>query len=70
MDEAEIHLGVPLGIRSDLGLLAEEWDPYAGRQLGNSPQGFSHVGIVVAVLAVTAARRASNGRITAKAATV
>ncbi|KUH36513.1 MULTISPECIES: glycoside hydrolase family 15 protein [Streptomyces] len=70
VDEAEIHLGVLLGIRSDLGLLAEEWDPYASRQLGNSPQAFSLVGIVVAVLAVTAARRASNGQITPKAATV
>ncbi|MET9957010.1 glycoside hydrolase family 15 protein [Streptomyces sp. NPDC006339] len=70
VDEAEIHLGVLLGIRSDLGLLAEEWDPYTGRQLGNSPQAFSHVGIVGAVSAVTAARRASNGRLTAKAATV
>ncbi|GAA3388820.1 glycoside hydrolase family 15 protein [Streptomyces roseoviridis] len=70
MDEAEIHLGVLLGIRSDLGLLAEEWDPYSGRQLGNSPQAFSHVGIVHGVLAVTTARSAGNGRLPARAATV
>ncbi|WP_435813271.1 glycoside hydrolase family 15 protein [Streptomyces virginiae] len=67
VDEADIHLGVLLGIRSDLGLLAEEWDPYAGRQLGNAPQAFSHVGIIQAVLAVTAARTAGDGQLTAKA---
>ncbi|MEU4586597.1 glycoside hydrolase family 15 protein [Kitasatospora aureofaciens] len=31
-----------LPLRSDLGLLAEEYDPLARRQLGNYPQGFSH----------------------------
>jgi GH15 family glucan-1,4-alpha-glucosidase len=35
-----------LGIRNDLGLLSEEYDPAAGRMLGNFPQAFSHVGLV------------------------
>jgi GH15 family glucan-1,4-alpha-glucosidase len=35
-----------LGIRNDLGLLAEEYDPHAKRLLGNFPQAFSHVGLV------------------------
>jgi GH15 family glucan-1,4-alpha-glucosidase len=35
-----------LGVRNDLGLLAEEYDPAARRQLGNFPQGFSHIGLV------------------------
>jgi GH15 family glucan-1,4-alpha-glucosidase len=35
-----------LSLRNDLGLLAEEYDPRARRQLGNFPQGFSHVGLV------------------------
>ena len=35
-----------LVMRNDLGLLAEEYDPAARRQLGNVPQAFSHVGIV------------------------
>jgi GH15 family glucan-1,4-alpha-glucosidase len=35
-----------LGVRNDLGLLAEEYDPHAKRQLGNFPQAFSHVGLV------------------------
>ncbi|HLI03324.1 MAG TPA: glycoside hydrolase family 15 protein [Terracidiphilus sp.] len=35
-----------LDVRNDLGLLAEEYDPAAGRQLGNFPQAFSHIGLV------------------------
>jgi len=35
-----------LGLRSDLGLLSEEYDTSAGRQVGNTPQAFSHVGLV------------------------
>jgi GH15 family glucan-1,4-alpha-glucosidase len=35
-----------LSLRSDLGLLAEEYDPAAGRQVGNYPQAFSHVGLI------------------------
>jgi GH15 family glucan-1,4-alpha-glucosidase len=35
-----------LALRNDVGLLAEEYDPVAGRQLGNFPQAFSHVGVV------------------------
>jgi GH15 family glucan-1,4-alpha-glucosidase len=35
-----------LSVRNDLGLLAEEYDPVARRQLGNFPQAFSHVGLV------------------------
>ncbi|MFG2564737.1 glycoside hydrolase family 15 protein [Streptomyces sp. NPDC048567] len=35
-----------LTLRSDLGLLAEEYDPVKRRQLGNFPQAFSHMGLV------------------------
>jgi GH15 family glucan-1,4-alpha-glucosidase len=35
-----------LDIRNDVGLLSEEYDPTAKRQLGNFPQAFSHVGLV------------------------
>ncbi|MGW7454603.1 glycoside hydrolase family 15 protein [Streptomyces sp. NPDC054787] len=35
-----------LAVRNDVGLLAEEYDPVAGRQLGNFPQAFSHIGLV------------------------
>jgi GH15 family glucan-1,4-alpha-glucosidase len=35
-----------LSLRNDLGLLAEEYDPVAGRLVGNFPQAFSHVSLV------------------------
>jgi GH15 family glucan-1,4-alpha-glucosidase len=39
-----------LGLRNDLGLLSEEWDPAGQRQLGNTPQAFSHFALVVSAL--------------------
>ncbi|WP_069884561.1 glycoside hydrolase family 15 protein [Streptomyces luteocolor] len=41
-----------LALRNDVGLLAEEYDPVAGRQLGNFPQAFSHIGLVSTALAL------------------
>jgi GH15 family glucan-1,4-alpha-glucosidase len=35
-----------LDLRNVLGLLAEEYDPRIGRQVGNMPQAFSHVPLV------------------------
>jgi GH15 family glucan-1,4-alpha-glucosidase len=35
-----------LGLRNDVGLLAEEYDTAAGRLVGNFPQAFSHVGLI------------------------
>jgi GH15 family glucan-1,4-alpha-glucosidase len=35
-----------LGLCNDVGLLAEEYDPRLGRQVGNFPQAFSHVGLI------------------------
>jgi GH15 family glucan-1,4-alpha-glucosidase len=35
-----------LAIRNDVGLLAEEYDTRARRQVGNFPQAFSHVALV------------------------
>ncbi len=45
-DEANAHFERLLALRNDVGLLAEEYDPEAGRQLGNFPQAFSHLALV------------------------
>ncbi len=45
-DEAESLFGRLVGLCNDVGLLAEEYDPRAKRQLGNFPQAFSHVGLI------------------------
>ncbi|MCU1604633.1 MAG: glucoamylase, partial [Modestobacter sp.] len=39
-----------LELRNDVGLLSEEWDPATRRQLGNTPQAFSHFPLVVSAL--------------------
>jgi GH15 family glucan-1,4-alpha-glucosidase len=45
-EEAERIFERLLGLRNDLGMLSEEWDTERQRQLGNTPQAFSHVGLV------------------------
>ncbi len=39
-----------LGLRNDVGLLSEEYDPHAKRLVGNFPQAFTHVGLVNSAL--------------------
>ena len=45
-DEARELFEHLLSLRNDVGLLAEEYDPRAKRQLGNFPQAFSHVALI------------------------
>ncbi|UKY49417.1 glycoside hydrolase family 15 protein [Streptomyces inhibens] len=45
-DEARELFERLLALRNDVGLLSEEYDPAARRQLGNFPQAFSHIGLV------------------------
>jgi GH15 family glucan-1,4-alpha-glucosidase len=44
-----------LGLRNDLGLLAEEYDVKRQRQVGNFPQAFSHLTLIGAATAIAAA---------------
>jgi GH15 family glucan-1,4-alpha-glucosidase len=45
-EEARILFERLVGLANDLGLLSEEYDPVAGRLLGNFPQALSHVALV------------------------
>ncbi|MFF3697270.1 glycoside hydrolase family 15 protein [Streptomyces sp. NPDC002221] len=46
LDEARALFERLLSLRNDVGLLAEEYDAAAGRQLGNFPQAFSKIGLI------------------------
>jgi GH15 family glucan-1,4-alpha-glucosidase len=41
-----------LSLRNDVGLLAEEYDPQAQRQVGNFPQAFSHLALIGTALSL------------------
>jgi GH15 family glucan-1,4-alpha-glucosidase len=49
-DEAKALMERLLALRNDVGLLSEEYDPRYGRQVGNTPQAFSHVPLIQAAL--------------------
>ncbi|MEF2553423.1 glycoside hydrolase family 15 protein [Aurantimonas sp. A2-1-M11] len=44
------------GLKNDVGLLAEEYDPVADEMLGNFPQAFSHVGVIITALNLARAK--------------
>jgi GH15 family glucan-1,4-alpha-glucosidase len=45
-DEARRLFDRLLGLRNDVGLLAEQYDPRQRRQLGNFPQALSHIALI------------------------
>lgn len=49
-DEAQELFYRLLELRNDVGLLSEEWDPQARRQLGNTPQAFSHFALITTAM--------------------
>ncbi len=62
LEEAEDLFNCLLSLRNDVGLLAEQYDPIAKRQLGNFPQAFSHVAMVNSGFALAGAGKApANG---------
>jgi GH15 family glucan-1,4-alpha-glucosidase len=48
------------GLSNDLGLLSEEYDVARGRQVGNFPQAFSHLTLISAAYAISAAEAAAR----------
>jgi GH15 family glucan-1,4-alpha-glucosidase len=52
VEEARALFARLLALANDLGLLAEEYDVARGRQVGNFPQAFSHLTLVLAARAI------------------
>ncbi|MEZ5259628.1 MAG: glycoside hydrolase family 15 protein, partial [Ilumatobacteraceae bacterium] len=61
-EEGAEHLAHLVSLANDVGLLAEEYDPVAGCQLGNVPQAFSHLGLVNAAHALSERERSKPRR--------
>ena len=55
-DEARTLFERLVGLTNDLGLLAEEYDVARRRQVGNFPQAFSHLALVVAARDISSAQ--------------
>src|SRR5260370_58617 len=56
-----------LQLRNDVGLLSEEYDPRAGRLVGNFPQAFTHVALINSAFNLTRFEKPADQR--ARAAT-
>ncbi len=61
-DDAERLFRRLIGLCNDVGLLAEEYDPRAKRQLGNFPQAFSHVALINTAFNLTRAEKPAEQR--------
>ena len=61
-DEARRLFERLLSLRNDVGLLAEEYDVHARRQLGNFPQGFSHIALVTTAQNLTRSSKPAHQR--------
>ena len=58
VDRAQALFDQLVGYANDVGLLAEEIDTAAGELLGNVPQAFSHIGLIIAASHLDKARAA------------
>ena len=62
VDEARTLFERLVGLANDLGLLAEEYDVARKRQVGNFPQAFSHLTLILAARAISAAEAETAAR--------
>ena len=54
LPEAEALFERLLSLRNHLGLLSEEYEPRLGRQIGNFPQAFSHLALIISAQIIEA----------------
>jgi len=60
IDDAQAMYEHLLRLRNHAGLYAEEFSVHDARPLGNFPQAFSHVGLIIAALSIEAARAGAH----------
>jgi GH15 family glucan-1,4-alpha-glucosidase len=60
--EAEALFERLVGLSNDVGLLAEEYEPALGRQVGNFPQALSHVALLNTAFNLTRSARPAEQR--------
>lgn len=53
-----------IGLRNDVGLLSEEYDPHAKRLVGNFPQALSHIALINSVLNLSRSHAPADDRST------
>jgi GH15 family glucan-1,4-alpha-glucosidase len=61
LEEARALFERLLGLTNDLGLLAEEYDVARQRQVGNFPQAFSHLALIVAARDISSVHERLEG---------
>ncbi len=61
-DEAERLFGRLVGLRNEVGLLSEEYDPRLKRLVGNFPQAFSHLALINSAYNLTRVRKPLHQR--------
>jgi GH15 family glucan-1,4-alpha-glucosidase len=69
IDEAQALFERLLAWRNDVGLLAEEVDPVARRQLGNFPQAFSHLALINSAISLASRAGTAHQRATGSSRT-
>ncbi len=62
-DDARALFERLLGLRNDVGLLSEEYDPVAKRMTGNFPQAFSHTALIASAMNLACKGRHRRGRL-------
>jgi GH15 family glucan-1,4-alpha-glucosidase len=56
-EDAEALFSRLVGLRNDLGLLSEQYDPRTKRLVGNFPQAFSHLALINSAYNLTGERK-------------